>query len=409
MLIKNIENSIVNIDISMYNLVMERQSYLNLINQYLRTHPIVAMLGPRQCGKTTLAKMYSSSTSTFDQQNYFDLEDPTDLQRLSTPKLTLDNLNGLIVIDEIQLNGDLFPILRVLVDKTQNNQKYLILGSASRELINKTSETLAGRIAYIEITPFSLVEAKEQPKLWLRGGFPKSYLAENNEDSWDWREFYITTFLERDIPKLGINIPSVMLRRFWTMIAHYHGQIFNYSELARSLNVSDATIRRYLDILSGTFMVRQLQPWWENIKKRQVKAPKVYIRDSGIFHSLLDIRSQYDLERHPKLGASWEGFALEEVIRAYKAKPHECFFWATHSGAELDLLIVRGSKKFGFEFKYGDAPKLTKSMKIAMEDLSLDSITVIYPGSVNYRLSENIFVNSLSNLELKMFGMEENL
>lgn len=376
---------------------MERKSYLELIDRYLKSHPIVGMLGPRQCGKTTLARAYSSSKKDFDRQNYFDLEDPIDLARLATPRLALENLKGLIVIDEIQLNKELFPILRVLADKNPH-QQFLILGSASRELINNTSETLAGRIAYIEVCPFSLEETKEQTKLCLRGGFPKSFLAESDEDSWDWREFYISTFLERDIPNLGINIPATTLRRFWIMIAHYHAQIFNYSELARSLSVSDSTIRRYLDILSGTFMVRQLQPWWENIKKRQVKSPKVYIRDSGIFHSLLGIRDQYGLQTNPKLGASWEGFALEEVIRKYKAKPHECFFWSTHSGAELDLLIVQGNEKFGFEFKYGDAPTLSKSMKIATEDLSLKSLTVIYPGDVTYQLADNIFVRGLSSI-----------
>ena len=377
---------------------MKRAEFLNLIDRYFKTHPIVSILGPRQCGKTTLARMFSSSVGDFKRENYFDLEDPTDRQRLNNPKLALESLEDLIVIDEIQLNKELFPTLRVLVDRPKHNQKYLILGSASRELINESSETLAGRIAYIELTPFTLGEVQEQSTLWIRGGFPKSFLADTDENSWDWREFYITTFLEKDIPNLGINIPATMLRRFWTMIAHYHGQIFNYAELARSLNVSDPTIRRYLEILSGTFMVRQLQSWRENIKKRQVKSPKVYVRDSGIFHSLLDIRNKYDLESHPKLGASWEGFALEEVIRAHKAKPHECFFWSTHSGAELDLLIVKGSKKHGFEFKYSDAPTITKSMKIALEDLSLTDMSIIYPGEVDYKVSEKVSVVGLSNL-----------
>ena len=379
---------------------MERKSYLSLLNQYFRTHPIVAILGPRQCGKTTLAKMFSSSVKDFERRNYFDLEDTVDLQRLATPKLALEDLEGLIVIDEIQLNKELFPTLRVIADNKKSNQRFLILGSASRELINESSETLAGRIAYIELTPFSLSEALDQSRLWLRGGFPNSFLAETDDDSWDWREFYISTFLEKDIPNLGINIPPVMLRRFWVMLAHYHGQIFNFSEIARSLSVSDSTVRRYLDILCGTFMVRQLQPWHENIKKRQVKSPKIYMRDSGILHSLFDVRSKYHLETHPKLGSSWEGFALEEVIRAYQAKPHECFFWATHSGAELDLLIVRGNKRLAFEFKYADAPKITKSMRIGMEDLGLDTLTVIYPGNINFRLSKNVSVKSLLNLEL---------
>jgi len=375
--------------------MMERKHFSALIDQYFLTHPIVALLGPRQCGKTTLARTYAKGILL---GQYFDLEDVVDIQRLASPKLALEHREGLIVIDEIQRRPDLFPVLRVLIDKPKKNQRYLILGSASRELIRQSSETLAGRIATIELTPFSYAETGEWQILWLRGGFPKSYLANSMEESAQWREFYITTFLEQDIPNLGIQIPSVALRRFWIMLSHYHGNIFNASELARSFGISDTTVRRYLDILTGTFMIRQLLPWRENIKKRQVKAPKIYFRDSGLLHSFLNIESEDDLMKHPKLGASWEGFALEETIRALGARPHECYFWASHSGAELDLLIFQKDKRLGFEFKYTDAPKLTKSMKISMEDLKLDQLTVIYPGKLDYALAENIEVKSFESL-----------
>lgn len=375
--------------------MMERKHFSALIDQYFLTHPLVALLGPRQCGKTTLARAYAKNILA---GQYFDLEDAVDIQRLASPKLALEHREGLIVIDEIQRRPDLFPALRVLIDTSKKNQRYLILGSASRELIRQSSETLAGRIAYIELTPFSYAETHEWQTLWLRGGFPKSYLANTIMESTQWREFYITTFLEQDIPNLGIQIPSVTLRRFWIMLSHYHGNIFNASELARSFGISDMTVRRYLDILTGTFMIRQLLPWRENIKKRQVKSPKIYFRDSGLLHSFLNIEDEDDLMKHPKLGASWEGFALEETIRVLGAKPHECFFWASHSGAELDLLIFQKDRRLGFEFKYTDAPKLTKSMKISMEDLKLDQLTVIYPGKLDYTLAEKIEVKSFENL-----------
>jgi predicted AAA+ superfamily ATPase len=374
--------------------MLKRTYFDTLIDQYFLNHPAVALLGPRQCGKTTLAKFHSKNIPS---GQYFDLEDDTDIQRLASPKLALENREGLIVIDEIQRRPALFTALRVLIDNPQKNQQYLILGSASRELIQQSAETLAGRIAYIELTPFSSAETHEWRQLWLRGGFPKSYLAHSNRESAQWREFYIMTFLEQDIPQLGIQIPSVTLRRFWIMLSHYHGNIFNASELARSFGISDTTVKRYLDILSGTFMIRQLLPWKENIKKRQVKAPKIYFRDSGLLHAFLNIENEEDLLKHPKLGASWEGFALEETIRKLGAKPHECFFWASHSGAELDLLILQKNKKLGFEFKYTDAPKLTKSMKISMEDLNLDQLTVIYPGKHDYTLVENIDVKSFEH------------
>lgn len=374
---------------------MERIAQLQFINFAFRTHPIVAILGPRQCGKTTLARQYAASDPA---TTWFDLENPRDLAKLENPLLALEHTKGLVVIDEIQRRPELFPLLRVLADAPKRQANYLILGSASRDLIHQSSETLAGRIAYHELTPFSLGEANDMQSLWLRGGFPLSYLAASEHDSYFWRQNYIMTFLERDIPALGINIPAITLRRFWTMLAHYHANIFNSSEIGRSMGLSHTTIRHYLDILVGTFMIRSLQPYETNLKKREVKSPKIYFRDSGILHSLLDITTHRALQNYPKCGASWEGFALEETIKALKALPHECFFWGTHSGAELDLLIIKEGKHLGFEFKYSDAPRLTPSMKIAMESLQLTQLTVIYPGSDHYKLSDNIIVRSLESL-----------
>jgi len=369
---------------------MDRNKYIQAINNAFEVTPVCAILGPRQCGKSTLANMYAQSQ---EEIHTFDLEDPTDLARLENPKLALTDLNGLIIIDEIQRRPDLFPMLRVLVDKFK--KRFLILGSASRDLINQSSETLAGRISYIELTPFSYTETNEMNNLWIRGGFPLSYLAKDINKSLLWRKAYTSTFLERDIPGLGINIPAETMRRFWMMLAHIHGNIFNASELGRSLGYSDTTIKRYLDILVGTFMVRKLSPWHENINKRQVKSPKIFIRDSGIFHSLIGITDFDSLITHPKLGASWEGIALEEVIRYNKADAEDCYFWATHNNAELDLLIVQNGKKQGFEFKYTDAPKITKSMEIALQDLELDHLTIIIPGRYKFPLSREIQVMGL--------------
>lgn len=376
---------------------MYRPDFLHRIERYFKSHPIVALLGPRQCGKTTLAKMFCSMRSSFPRSNFFDLESNVDAARLANPLLALRSLSGLIVIDEIQRMPELFPSLRVLVDQDELNQQYLILGSASRDLIQQSSESLAGRIAYLELTPFSFKEVDHLEQLQVRGGFPKSYLAESEEASFDWREAYIRTFLEQDIPNLGIQIPSVALHRFWIMLAHYHGNIFNASELGRSFGASDVTMSRYLDLLTGTFMIRQLQPWFVNIKKRQVKSPKIYFRDSGIFHSLLNIHSYDELLTHPKIGASWEGFALEEVIRINNATSEECFFWSTHRDAEIDLLLFQAGGSVGFEFKFADAPKMTKSMQIALNDLNLNHLYVVYPGDVDYALSERITVVGLKN------------
>lgn len=381
---------------------MKRPSFIRKIERYFRTHPIVALLGPRQCGKTTLAKQYLTTQNDFSPENYFDLEDPIDSQRLKNSMLALQPLSGLVVIDEIQRVPELFPILRVLIDNAQIKKRYLILGSASRELTKQSSESLAGRIAYIELTPFSFCEIDNLQKLWDRGGFPLSYLADNEQEGFDWRDFYIRTFLEQDIPNLGIKIAPEALRRFWTMLAHYHGNIFNASELGRSFGASDVTIKRYLDLLTGTFMVRQLQPWHQNIKKRQVKAPKIYLRDSGILHAILNLRSHSELLRYPKLGASWEGFALEEVIRAHDIRNQDCYFWSTYSGAEVDLLLHQQAKFFAFEFKFSDAPKMTKSMHSALQDLLIEHLFVIYPGDRDYPLSEKVTVKGLKNYLLSL-------
>jgi len=386
---------------------MERARYIGLLERGLDVHPVVALLGPRQCGKTTLARMYAEpkgqnrTNGVATTITRFDLEDPTDLAALENPKLVLQDLSGLVIIDEIQRLPGLFPVLRVLVDRPNNAARFLILGNASRDLIQQSSETLAGRIAYIELTPFSLseIQTTQSARLWLRGGFPPSFLARSDAASWQWRKQYVMTFLERDIPSLGIRIPPQSLRRFWMMLSHYHGQIVNFSELGRSFGASDTTIRRYLDLLNATFMVRSLTPWHENISKRQVKAPKLYFRDSGLLHSLLGIENRDQLNRHPKLSASWEGFALEEVIRHFDATPEACYFWATHSGAKLDLLIVQGDQKVGLEFKYTDRPRSTKSMHVAMESLQLDSLVVVCPTERSFPLARGIEAIGLRDLD----------
>ncbi len=376
---------------------MQRSAYLAQIEELFRTHPAVGLLGPRQCGKTTLARTYIAD-SVKGQVHYFDLEDPDDLNRLSEPKLALEELEGLVVIDEIQRVPELFPLLRVLLDRRPLKQKFLILGSASRELIRQTSESLAGRIAYLELTPFTSAEVKDSKRLWLRGGFPLSYLAANDLDSMNWRRHYVTNLLERDIPALGIDFNPARMRRLWTMLSHLHGKVLNLSDLARSLDVSQPTVRRYVDILAGAFMIRSLQPWFANIGKRQVKSPKLYFRDSGLLHYFLGVEDSEALGQHPSLGASWEGFALEEVIRILNAAPEESFFWAKHSQAEIDLLVARGQTMQAFEFKYSSAPKVTPSMRAAREELGLSRITIVCPGELSYRLSETVHVSSLEEI-----------
>ncbi|RJP95547.1 MAG: ATP-binding protein [Desulfobacteraceae bacterium] len=354
--------------------------------------PVTAMLGPRQCGKTTLARAMQAD-------HYFDLENPRDAARMEQPQLALEDLKGLVSIDEIQRMPELFPLLRYLVDQDVD-RKFLILGSASRDLIRQSSESLAGRIAYYPLGGFRLddIGPENMKALWFRGELPRSYLAGSDEESHLWRSQYVTTFLERDIPQLGIAIPARTLRRFWLMLCHYHGQILNYSELGRSFGVSDMTVRKYCDILEGTFMIRILQPWYANLGKRMVKRPKLYIRDSGLFHNLLSIETPDQLYTSPKLGASWEGFALECVCRALEKEHTEVFFWNTHGGAELDLFWQWGGKNFGVEFKYEDAPRLTRSMRTAMDDLQLAGLWVVYPGKTAYALTKNIQVVPLSEI-----------
>ena len=375
--------------------MINRQSYLNKIHANFDVHPVVTLLGPRQCGKTTLAKEYAKTF--LGPVHLFDLENPQDWQLMQNPQLLLSELEGLIVIDEIQRVPELFQFLRFLVDQTDKTRQILILGSASRELMRQSSESLAGRIGYISVAPFSAIEVDNLNALHQRGGFPRSFLAKSDAAAQLWLDNYIQTFLEQDIPQLGIHIPAQTLWRFWNMLAHYHGNIYNSAELGRSLGINDHTARHYLDILVGTFMVRQLSPWFENIGKRQVKRPKIYIRDSGIFHKILGISDFSTLFRHPKIGASWEGFALEQVIQLYEARPEECYFWSIHQQGELDLLIMKNGQRHGFEFKYSDAPSLTKSMIMARDTLNLDSITVIYPGDKTYKIDQSITVYPLAD------------
>ncbi|ACE06123.1 hypothetical protein Aasi_0740 [Candidatus Amoebophilus asiaticus 5a2] len=375
---------------------MKRNRFLAKIKELFRVHPICAILGPRQCGKTTLARQFTQENN-FHQVHWYDLEDPRDLARLDQPMLSLESLEGLIIIDEIQRRPDLFPLLRVLVDRQPAHQQYLILGSASKILLQQSSESLAGRIGYMELTPFSVSETHDIDTLWVRGGFPRSFLGDSDADSFTWRTNYIRTFLEMDLPSLGFNIPAQQLYRFWMMLTQYHGQLFNASDLGRSLSVSDHTVRKYLDILEGTFMIRTLQPWFANIQKRHVKTPKIYFRDSGILNALLDLPNRTAMERYARFGALWEGFALEEIVRFHTLHPNQAFFWRTHAGAELDLLFKQEDRLIGFEFKYADAPKLTPSMRLAIEDLGLDKLNVIYPGDVDYPLGYSIHVYGLKS------------
>lgn len=368
--------------------MIARPLYLEQLSAAVRRSPVTALLGPRQCGKTTLARTFAEGR----QALYFDLESQPDLRRLQNPELVLGSLSGLIVLDEIQAMPALFTVLRVLVDRPANQARFLILGSASPAVMKQVSETLAGRVEFVDLSGFDLGEtgATSWETLWSRGGFPRSFLALSEADSLAWREGFIRTFLERDIPQLGITIPAAAMRRFWTMLAHYHGQTWNASELARSLALSDKTVRSYLDMLTGTFMVRQLQPWHENIGKRQVKAPKVYLRDSGLLHALLSVADLHGLLAHPRVGASWEGFAIEQVLRA--VKPTEAFFWATQNGAEVDLFFLHQGRRYGVEIKLSEAPTITRSMRIALEDLRLDHLWVLYPGEHTYPVEEHITV-----------------
>jgi uncharacterized protein len=374
--------------------MIQRSADVALIRTALKRSRIVALLGPRQCGKTTLARQFVPP----DSLNYFDLEDPRGLARLAQPDIALRPLKGVVVIDEIQRRPEIFPLLRVLADRKPLAARLLILGSASPELLKQSSETLAGRLETVPLEGFRLADlgAAAQAPHWRRGGFPLSFTARNETNSVSWRRQFLQTFIERDMPQLGVTIPALALRRFWNMVAHYHGQIWNGAELARALAVNESTVRRYLDLMSGVFMVRQLQPWFENLGKRQVKAPKAYIRDTGLLHALLGITNQRDLESHPKVGASWEGYAIEEVLKAWR--PDEAYYWATHNGAELDLLLFKDGRRIGVECKRADAPTITPSMRIAMADLKLDELHVVYPGDAHYPLAKGIDVVPLAQM-----------
>jgi len=370
--------------------MIERKKAFKEVNGLLSRHRVLAILGARQVGKTTLARQIMAGRRGLT--TYFDLEDPAHLARLAEPMLALRDLKGLVVIDEIHRKPDLFPIIRVLVDRQRSRQRFLILGSAGPDLLQQTSETLAGRIFYYELAGFTSEEVgiERSSRLWIRGSFPLSFLAKSEKGSVEWRRAFIKTYLERDLPMMGIRIPSETLRRFWAMLAHYTGQIWNASDFARSFGVGDTTVRRYLDLLTSTFLIRQLKPWHESLKKRQVRSPKVYFTDTGLLHTLLQLETAADVHNHPKLGASWEGYALNAVTRHVGAHPEECFFWATHAGAELDLLVVRGRTRLGFEFKRTETPSVTRSMRTVVQDLSLKRLDVIHAGEHTFPLSAKI-------------------
>lgn len=371
--------------------MLDRPAYRREIARVLRQHPVCALLGPRQCGKATLARRIAEKGET----HYFDLETAVARRRLERPESTLEPLRGLVVVDEVQRQPELFTVLRLLADRPRKPARFLLLGSASPEIVRGVSESLAGRIGFVDLAGFDLTEVGfDQGKLWLRGGFPRSYLARSHVESMRWRRDFVRTFLERDLPQLGIRIPSESLRRFWMMIAHYHAQTWNGAELARSLGVSEHTVRGYLDILTGTYVLRQLQPWHENVGKRQVKSPKVYVRDSGLLHSLLGLETRADLEGHPKFGASWEGFALEQVLRVTWSD--QAYFWGTHAGAELDLLLIHRGKRLGIEFKTADAPGMSRSLHIALKTLGLHRAWILFPGKESYAVHPRVEVVPLT-------------
>jgi predicted AAA+ superfamily ATPase len=372
--------------------MLKRPQLLARLRAGLRTSPAVALVGPRQCGKTTLARQVAGTSKS----TYFDLENPVDLARLSEPMTALESLRGLIVIDEVQRHPDLFPILRVLLDRKPIRARFLILGSASPELLRQSSETLAGRMALVEMAGFTLEELNRPDlnRLWLRGGFPHSFLARTEAVSTAWREDFIRTFLERDLAQLGVQVPAGTMRRFWTMTAHYSGGIWNSSDIGRSLGEAHTTVRRHLDALSSALVVRVLEPWYANVGKRLVKSPKVYIRDSGLLHTLLGIGDRRQLDGHPVVGGSWEGFIIEQLLAHLpKAK---AYYWRTQAGAELDLLLFLQGRRIGIEIKRADAPKMTPSIVSAIEDLDLHRLLVVYPGSVQYALGPKVEVMSLA-------------
>ncbi len=382
---------------------LKRTELADLIATRFRSNPIVMLLGPRQCGKTTLARQFAKQRDAV----YFDLESPTDASRLSHAMTTLEPLRGFVVIDEAQLRPELFPVLRVLADRKPLSARFLLLGSASPDLVRGASESLAGRVSLIPMSGFSLSEVgtKEMRPLWWRGGFPRSFLATSDAESRQWRDDFVQTFLERDLRLFGVQTAVVTMRRFWNMVAHYHGQIWNASEIGRSLGEAHTTVKRHLDVLCGAFVMRQLPPWFENLGKRQVKSPKVYLRDSGLLHTLLGIPSFAALESHPKLGASWEGFALEEVLRI--TGDREAYFWNTQGGAELDLLVFINGQRYGFEFKYADAPGITKSLQVAHEDLNLRRVFVVHPGTKSYPLNDWAETVSLRELRTRLANLNK--
>jgi predicted AAA+ superfamily ATPase len=378
--------------------MIQRYREIKIVGQLLKRYRVVGIIGARQVGKTTLARSFIDRIDK--STSYFDLENPEDLARLADPMFALKDLKGLVVIDEVQRLPELFPVLRVLVDRPRGKSRFLILGSASPGLLRQSSETLAGRIVYHQLSGFTMDEIGQENHtlLWLRGGFPRSYLARTHTESDEWRRGFIRTFLERDLPQLGITIRSTTLNRFWRMLSHYHGQIWNSSDFARSFGVADTTVRNYLDLMTSALVIQQLPPWHENISKRQVKAPKIYIADSGLLHSLLNLKNFRDLEGHPKLGASWEGFVIQQIIRQSGARTDECFFWATHAGAELDLLVIRGRQRLGFEIKRTSSPHITPSMRIALSDLKLNRLDVIHAGDVTFPLDKKIRAVALTRL-----------
>jgi predicted AAA+ superfamily ATPase len=377
---------------------IERRRHLDSLTRLLARFPVVGLLGARQVGKTTLAREFAARRGA--PVAFFDLEDPTDLARLAEPMLALRPTRGLVVIDEVQRRPDLFPALRVLADRAGAPARFLVLGSASPDLLKQTSESLAGRIAYHELDGFALDEVGigARDRLWVRGGFPRSFLAASDDESAEWRRSFIRTFLERDLPQLGVTIPAETLRRFWTMLAHYHGQVWNGAEMARAFGIAGTTVRRYLDLFTAALVLRQLQPWHANVAKRQVRSPKVYLADSGLLHTLLGLDTLHDLEGHPKVGASWEGFALSQVLVRLGAHAEESFFWATHGGAELDLLVVRGRRRLGFECKRTAAPRLSQSIHSALADLALDHVDIVHAGDHTFPLAERVRALALSRL-----------
>ena len=366
--------------------MQNRLEALGQLETALEENPVCALLGPRQCGKSTLAGMLAEQR----EGHWFDLEAAADVAALAQPELALAPLRGLVVIDEIQRRPEVFAALRPLADRRGTPARFLILGSASPDIVRGVSESLAGRVGFVDLGGFHLGETgpETQDELWQRGGFPRSFLSPSGAASLRWRMDFIRTFLEQDLPQLGIRTPAETLRRFWTMVAHYHGQVWNAAELARALSASENTARSYLDLLCGTYVVRRLMPWHTNLGKRELKAPKVYVRDSGLLHALLGIASARDLVAHPKLGASWEGFALEQVLARWGQR--DAYFWATYNGAELDLLLFRGGKAWGFEFKVGDGPAMTKSLHIAVQDLGLERAWIVYPGTKRYAVHEKV-------------------